>query len=130
MKGKQTMFNTKAVQDQLQSLKTADIAALRAQQKSNFVLNYVRNELIKKAFDVDHKMNKPATVEFNMTTASICVPAITLLTKEGNYPALLKKTTMEFKDGTVALTYNINTAGISEDYRERLNASLNIAIEV
>lgn len=119
-------MNTKQVQDKLQGLKAADLAAYKAGQKSNYIISFIRNELIKRAAKEDTELKKEIQVNFSMTCASYAIAAIALLSKEGNYPALFKEANMEFKNGEIILTYLINEQGLSDEYREKLNEQLGI----
>ena len=114
--------------DTLKSLKTADVAAFKAGQSSNFITNYVRRELIKAAHDLSKKLNKEVTAEIDMTTASYVVPSIALLSRSGNYPALFSNCKMEFNEGNIVLTYTIASDSLSAEYKEKLNKEMNLAI--
>lgn len=118
----------KELQEQIKALSTADKVAFKAGTKSNFVLDFVRNELIKRAFEMDENLKKDVEIELNMTIASIITPSVALLTKEGNYPNLLSKAEFAFKNGEIVLSYKINHKGVSNEYREILNTKLNIQI--
>ena len=78
-------MNTKQFSDQLIALKQADNAAYKAGTKSNFVIDYIRNEFIKKAFAVNPACTAPVAVEFSMTSASLMAPALALLSKDGTH---------------------------------------------
>jgi len=121
-------MNTKEIQNQITTLATADRTAFKAGAKSNFVIDFVRNELVKKGFMADESLKKEFNVNLNMTIASYIAPAIALLTKDGQYPALLSKAVETFKDGEIVLTCKINKAGLSPEYIERLNEKLELAI--
>lgn len=123
-------MNTKQFSDKLVALKKADNAAFVANTKSNFVIDFIRNELIKKAFTVDPTVAAAVSVEFNMTAASILAPALALLSKDGQYPRLLAKAVMEFENGNIKFTYKINKAALTEDYVEKLNTRLGITLTV
>lgn len=123
-------MNTKHVQEQLQGLKAADLAAYRAGQKSNYIVSYLRNEFIKRAAKEDISLQKEIEVKFSMTAASYAIAAIALLSKEGNYPALFTKADMRFENGEIILTYLINEKGLSNEYREKLNEQLDINLPV
>lgn len=123
-------MNTKETLTTIAALAQADRTAVKAGEKSNLVLNFVRNNLIKAAFEVSTDVKKKTTMELSMTIASYIIPAITLLSKEGTYPALLKTAVITIKEGTVILDYIINAAGLSPEYREKLNETLSIALQV
>lgn len=121
-------MNTKQFSDQLVALKKADNAAFNAGTKSNFVIDYIRNEFIKRAFAVNPECTDKVTVELSMTAASIMAPALALLSKDGLYPKLLASANQEYKDGNISFTYQINKPALSPEYVEKLNTKLNIAI--
>lgn len=121
-------MNTKAVQEQLKGLKAADLAAYNAGQKSNFITNYLRNELIKRAAMADINLEKEIEVEFNMTSASYAIASLALLSKDGMFPALFKTANIKLVDGTIKLAYTINGDSLSKEYREKLNTSLGIQL--
>lgn len=123
-------MNTKEIQNQIATLKQADLAAYKAGVKSNFVIDFVRNELIKRAFAADENLKKEFDVELNMTVASYIASAIALMTKDGQYPKLLSKAVQTYKDGDIVLTCKINAAGLSDEYRAKLNDKLDIKIPV
>ena len=123
-------MNTKEIQNQIATLKKADLAAYNAGAKSNFVIDFVRNKLIQRAFAVDENLKKEFDVKLNMTIASYIASSIALMTKDGQYPKLLSKAVQTFKDGEITLTCKINTAGLSPEYIEKLNEKLDIKIPV
>lgn len=122
-------MNTQAIQTKVADLKKADISAFNAGVKSNHLTNFVRNELIKKAYAVDKTLNTPVTVEFNMTIMSYVAPSLALLSKEGQYPALFIEGYCKFSNGNITFTYVINSDGLSNEYRERLNETLGINLD-
>lgn len=121
-------MNTKQFSDQLIALKQADNAAYKAGTKSNFVIDYIRNEFIKKAFAVNPACTAPVAVEFSMTSASLMAPALALLSKDGQYPRLLANAVQSYENGLIKFTYIINPSALSAEYVERLNEKLNIKI--
>lgn len=121
-------MNTKQFADQVLALKQADNAAFKAGTKSNFVIDYIRNEFIKRAFAVNPACTAPVAVEFSMTVASLVAPALALLSKDGQYPRLLANAVQSFENGEIKFTYTINPAALSAEYVERLNEKLNIKI--
>lgn len=123
-------MNTKQIQEQIAQLKTADIAAYKAGTKSNFVLNFVRNELIKRAFKADANLGKEVTMDISMTVASYIMPSLALLSKAGQYPELFNKAAIKLVDGEIKFTYSIKTDGLSDEYRTKLNENLGINIPV
>ena len=123
-------MNTKAIQEQIANLKSADIAAYKAGTKSNFVLNFVRNEFITRAAKADVNLKKAITVELSMTVASYVVASLALLSKDGQYPRLFSQSDMAFDNGVIKFTYKINGAGLSDEYRQKLNEQLGIALPV
>ena len=121
-------MNTKQFSDQLVALKKADNAAFNAGTKSNFVIDYIRNEFIKRAFAVNPECTSKVAVELSMTAASIMAPALALLSKDGLYPKLLNSAVQSFDNGNIRFEYEINKAALSPEYIEKLNTKLNIAI--
>ena len=121
-------MNTKAFQEKLLGLKKADTAAYTAGTKSNFVIDFIRNEFIKKAHTINPACTEEVTVELSMTVASLIAPALALLSKDGQYPKLLSSAVQTFEDGLIKFTYKINAAALSPEYIERLNEKLNIKI--
>lgn len=121
-------MNTKEIQNQIATLATADRTAFKAGAKSNFVIDFVRNELVKRAFMADESLKKEFNVNLNMTIASYIAPSIALLTKDGQYPSLLSKAVQTYKDGEIVLTCKVNKAGLSPEYIARLNDKLDLAI--
>jgi len=124
-------MNTKAIQEQIAQLKTADYSAYKAGTKSNFLLNFVRNELIKRAFKASTAMDKETTVDMSMTVLSYVAPSLALLSKSGQYPALFTNAEVKFVEGECKFVYTINAEGLSNEYRAKLNENLgiNLAIE-
>lgn len=123
------MYTTE-VAEQLAQLKTADLAAFRAGVKSNHVLSFVRNELIKRAFHNDNNLQKETEILLSLSSASHIIASLGLLTKDGTYPKLLEKANIQIVDGSLKLTYLINAEGLSEDYKQRLNDKLNIQLAI
>jgi hypothetical protein len=123
-------MNTKAFQEQVLALKKADNAAFTAGTKSNFVIDYVRNEFIKRAHALNSNCSEEVTVELSMTVASVIAPALALLSKDGQYPRLLTTAVQTYTDGLIKFTYTINPAALSEEYVARLNEKLNIKITI
>ena len=123
-------MNTKSIQEQIANLKSADIAAYKAGTKSNFVLNFVRNELITRAAKVDPSLATPIQVEVSMTVASYIAPSLALLSKDGNYERLFETAEMKFDNGNIYFTCKINGAGLSDEYRVKLNEQLGIHLPV
>ena len=123
-------MNTIEIQEQIKNLKAADLAALKAGTKSNFLTGFVRETLIAKAFEMDSTLKKETSVNLNMTIASYIAPSIALMTRDGSYPKLLNKANMVFKDGDIKFTYTINAKGITPEYIEKLNEKLKIQIAV
>lgn len=123
-------MNTKEIQDQLADLRTADIAAFKAKAKTNLVLNFVRDELIKRAFNVDEKLEKEVTVNVSMVVASYIMPSLALLSRAGQYPALFESAHMAIADGDINFSYVIKADGLSNEYRNKLNEKLNINIPI
>ena len=123
-------MNTKQVQEQIANLKSADIAAYKAGTKSNFLLNFVRNELIKRAFAMDSNLAKEVTVDISMTIASYIMPSLALLSKAGQYPELFSSAVINLVDGEIKFTYTIKADGLSDEYRAKLNENLGISIPV
>jgi hypothetical protein len=123
-------MNTQAIATQLKGLKNADLAAFNAGQKSNFVTSFVRNELIKRAYEIDNSLETKTSVEFSMTTASYAIASIALLSRDGMYPSLFKKAAMDIKNGNLTLVYQINTASLTDDYRIKLNEQLGINLPI
>ena len=121
-------MNTKQFADQVLALKQADNAAFKAGTKSNFVIDYIRNEFIKRAFAINPACTESVTVEFSMTVASLVAPALALLSKDGQYPRLLANAVQSFENGAIKFTYTINPSALSAEYVERLNEKLNIKI--
>lgn len=122
-------MNTPEAQKQVQDLKAADIAAYKAGQKSNFITNFVRNEFIRRAFEMDPELKKPVTIELNRTVASLIVASVSLLSQDGQFPSLFEGTPiMYFNNGDISITATINAAGLSAEYREKLNEKLNIQL--
>ena len=129
-KRKDKTMNTTQFKETIANLKQADLAAYKAGTKSNFVIDHVRNEVIVRAFKKSPDLSKPVTIEVGMTVMSYIAPSLALLSKDGQYPKLFSSANAEFKDGNINFTYKINTAGLSDDYRTRLNDKLNIKIPV
>jgi len=123
-------MNNKNIQEQLLALKKADNAAFMAGTKSNFVIDFVRNEFIKKAHAINPTCKEEVTVDLSMTVASLIAPALALLTKDGLYPRLLNKAVQTYVNGDIKFTYAINPAALSEEYIARLNEKLNIKITI
>ena len=123
-------MNTKQVQEQIANLKSADIAAYKAGTKSNFLLNFVRNELIKRAFAMDSNLAKEVTVDISMTIASYIMPSLALLSKAGQYSELFSSAVINLVDGEIKFTYTIKADGLSDEYRAKLNENLGISIPV
>lgn len=123
-------MNTKSIQEQIANLKTADIAAYKAGTKSNFVLNFVRNELITRAAKVDATLKTPVQVELSMTVASYVMPSLALLSKDGQYERLFSVAEIILDNGDIKFTYAINGAGLSDEYRVKLNEQLGIKLPV
>lgn len=122
-------MNTKQFSDKLVALKKADNSAYQANAKSNFVIDYVRKEFIKKAHELATDCSKDVTVELSMTASAIMAPALALLSKDGLYPRLLDKAVQTYENGEIRFTYHINKDALSDIYVDRLKDSLNIAIE-
>lgn len=125
---RKNIMNNTETQAKLQALKSADIAAYKAGTKSNFVLSFVRDEFIKRAYMGSEDLSKETTVEVNYTIASIIVPSVAVLTMGGQYPALLKKADFAIKDGKIEIKFSINTKELSQEYKDRLNEKLSLAI--
>lgn len=123
-------MNTIEIQEQIKNLKSADLAALKAGTKSNFLTAFVRETLIAKAYEMDSEMKKEASVNLNMIIASYIAPSIALMTKDGAYPKVLNKAVMTYKDGDIKFTYTVNAKGLTPDYIEKLNEKLKIKITV
>lgn len=123
-------MNNSTVQTKIAELKKADLAAYNAGVKSNHLINFLREETIKRAFTASADLSVPVTIEMNMTVASYVAPSLALLTKPGQYPALLKKAKMEFINGDIKFTYTVNADGLSPEYRQKLNEKLQIGIPV
>ena len=123
-------MNTNQFKETIANLKKADLAAYAAGTKSNFVVDHVRNEVITRAYKKAADLSKPVTVEVGMTVMSYIAPSIALLTKDGQYDKLFSEANAEFKDGNIKFTYKINAAGLSNEYRARLNDKLGIQLPI
>ena len=123
-------MNTNQFKETIANLKKADLAAYAAGTKSNFVVDHVRNEFITRAYKKAADLSKPVTVEVGMTVMSYIAPSIALLTKDGQYDKLFSEANAEFKDGNIKFTYKINAAGLSNEYRARLNDKLGIQLPI
>lgn len=123
-------MNTTEFQNKVAALAAADRAAYKVGEKGTMLLNYIRNELIKRAFEKDSTLKEKVSIEMSMTVLSYTASVIAILSKANNYPNLLTKTNVEFKDGNITLSYNINVKGLSPEYIEKLNENLNIKISV
>ena len=123
-------MNTTQFKETIANLKSADLAAYKAGTKSNFVIDHVRNEVITRAFKKAPDLSKPVTIEVGMTAMSYIAPSLALLSKDGQYPKLFSSANAEFKDGNITFTYKINAAGLSDEYRARLNEKLGIKLPV
>ena len=124
------IMNTTQFKETIANLKSADLAAYKAGTKSNFVIDHVRNEVITRAFKKSPDLSKPVTIEVGMTAMSYIAPSLALLSKDGQYPKLFSSANAEFKDGNITFTYKINAAGLSDEYRARLNEKLGIKLPV
>lgn len=123
-------MNTNQVKETVANLKSADLAAYKAGTKSNFLVDYVRNEVITRAFKKSADLTKAVEIEIGMTVMSYIAPSLALLSKDGQYPKLFSEAKAEFKDGNIKFTYKINSEGLSDEYRKRLNEKLGIQLPI